>query len=240
VDPYFAVVTDPRYHKEQLDSTRRGQFFATGRRQLDRLLGEIEQCTGAPPATTRALDFGCGVGRLTLPLAERCDHVYGVDVSTSMLQEAARNATEQNVNNVAWVETRQLAELSGQYDLVVSTIVFQHIPVREGERLFATLIQGLRPGGCGAISVTLGPGHPAARVLRWARKSIPLAHNFVNVLVLRLNWSHPYMEVNAYSLNRLGALLAESGITQWHVRFRRARKWQGLSTASIIFRKPEN
>jgi 2-polyprenyl-3-methyl-5-hydroxy-6-metoxy-1,4-benzoquinol methylase len=239
VDPYFAVVTDPRYHKEQLDSTTRSQFFATGRRQLERLLGEIEECTGASPAMARGLDFGCGVGRLTLPLAERCEHVYGVDVSTAMLREADRNAAEQDIRNVEWVETRQLPELTGQYDLVVSTIVFQHIPVREGERLFATLARGLRPGGFGAISVTLGPGHPAARALRWARKSIPLAHNFVNVLILRLNWSHPYMEVNAYSLNRLGVLLADSGVTQWHVRFRRARKWQGLSTATVIFRKPE-
>jgi SAM-dependent methyltransferase len=202
------------------------------------LLTEIEECTGATPPSARALDFGCGVGRLTLPLAERCEHVYGVDVSTSMLREADRNATEQGIRNVEWVETRRLPELSGQYDLVLSTIVFQHIPVREGERLFATLAQGLRPGGFGAISVTLGPGHPAARALRWARKSVPLAHNLVNVLILRLNWSHPYMEVNAYSLNKLGVLLADSGITQWHVRFRRARKWQGLSTASVIFRKP--
>jgi trans-aconitate methyltransferase len=172
-------------------------------------------------------------------LAERCEHVYGVDVSTSMLREAERNAKEQGIKNVEWVETRGLPELSGQYDLVLSTIVFQHIPVREGERLIATLVRGLTPGGCGAIAVTLGPGHPAARALRWVRKSVPFAPNLVNVLLLRLNWSHPYMEVNAYSLDRLGVLLADSGITEWHVRFGRARKWRALHIANIIFRKSD-
>ncbi|HWX74458.1 MAG TPA: class I SAM-dependent methyltransferase [Solirubrobacteraceae bacterium] len=239
VDPYFAVITEPDYHQARIDSAGRKQFFATGRHQVKKLLDAIEQCTGASPARTRALDFGCGVGRLTLPLAERFEHVYGVDVSTSMLREAERNASEQHVSNVEWIETPRLSELSGRYDLVLSTIVFQHIPVREGERLFATLVAGLRPGGCGAIAVTLGPGHPVARVLRWARKSVPFAHNFINVLVLRLNWSHPYMELNAYSLDRLGVLLADSGITQWSVRFGRARKWRAMNIANIIFRKPD-
>ena len=50
-----------------------------------------------------ALDYGCGVGRLTLPLAERCEHVYGVDVSPSMLREAARNAARMGLPNVEWV-----------------------------------------------------------------------------------------------------------------------------------------
>src|SRR6202023_788221 len=108
--------------------------------------------------------------------------------------EAQRNATEHHIGNVRWLETASLPELSGKYDLVVSTIVFQHIPVREGERLFTALVEGLRPGGFGSIAVTLGPGHPAARALRWARKSVPMAPNIVNVLFLRLNWSHPYME----------------------------------------------
>jgi SAM-dependent methyltransferase len=240
VDPYFAVITEPCYHRERLDAASRKQFFTTGRHQVGKLLDAIEDCTGVKPAGARALDFGCGVGRLTLPLAERFEYVYGVDISTQMLREAQHNAEEHHIGNVRWVETRSLPDLNRQYDLVISTIVFQHIPVREGERLFSALVDGLRPGGFGAISVTLGPGHPAARALRWARKSVPLAPNLVNVLFLRQNWSHPYMEVNAYSLNRLGVLLAEAGITQWHVRFGRARTWRKLSIANIIFRKGDD
>jgi 2-polyprenyl-3-methyl-5-hydroxy-6-metoxy-1,4-benzoquinol methylase len=34
------------------------------------------------------LDYGCGVGRLLIPLAERCECVVGVDVSDTMLREA--------------------------------------------------------------------------------------------------------------------------------------------------------
>jgi SAM-dependent methyltransferase len=236
VDPYFAVITEPCYRRENLDAASRKQFFTTGQRQVEKLLLAIEDCTGVFPTGTCAVDFGCGVGRLTLPLAERFECAYGVDISTEMLREAQRNAKEFQIGNVRWAETGQLAELSGQYDLVVSAIAFQHIPVREGERLFTALVQGLRPGGFGWISVTLGPGHAGARALRWMRKSVPLAPNIVNLFLGR-NWSYPYMEVNGYSLNRLGVLLAEAGIKQWHVRFGPARAWRKLSIANIIFRK---
>ena len=43
----------------------------------------------APRRTDVVLDLGCGVGRLTVPVASRCRHVVGVDVSAKMI-EAAR------------------------------------------------------------------------------------------------------------------------------------------------------
>lgn len=237
MDPYYGVLTAPQYRREQLDSERRKQFFATGRRQLEAMLTTAETLLGTAPAGERALDFGCGVGRLTLPLARRHSHVYGVDVSPSMLDEARANAAREGIGNVEWLLTDRLEQLGGHYDLVVSAIVFQHIPVREGERIFELLVRGLRPGGVGLTGFTVGRAHPFARSLRWVRKYLPLAANVVNI-ARGLAWSHPYMEVNSYSLSRLGALLADNGISEWHVSFRRSRKWQGLHTATLVFRKP--
>ncbi|HUB72439.1 MAG TPA: class I SAM-dependent methyltransferase [Solirubrobacteraceae bacterium] len=236
-DPYFAVLTEPRYHREQLDDGARERFFASGRQVVDGLLGEIEAHTGASPQQRRALDFGCGVGRLSLALAERCSHVYGVDVSPSMLAEAERNAAEKGSSNVEWVLTGQLGELAGSYDLVLSAIVFQHIPVREGERLFATLVRGLRPGGVAAIQLTLKTHHTPLALLRWLRKSLPLAPNLAN-LMMGKSWSHPYMELNSYSLERLARLLAQEGVSEWHARFMPARKRRNFDKVTLFFRKP--
>jgi 2-polyprenyl-3-methyl-5-hydroxy-6-metoxy-1,4-benzoquinol methylase len=204
----------------------REEFFERGYKDVARLATTIEALTGSALNSRRALDFGCGVGRLALPLAERCDHVYGLDVSPSVLREADRNARDMNLSNVEWVEAERLAELSGRYDLVLSTFVLQHIPVREGERIFAALLRGLRPGGIGAINVVLRPSHPVAGLLRWTR-----------TLVRGWDPGYPYMLMRSYSLNRLGRLLADAGITEWHARFTPGTTWRSYDDVNIIFRK---
>ncbi len=79
----------------------------------------------------RALDFGCGVGRLVIPLSKIAESVTGVDVSESMLNEAISNCDNQNVNNANFIKADDnLSMLSGKYDFIHSYIVFQHIPTK--------------------------------------------------------------------------------------------------------------
>jgi SAM-dependent methyltransferase len=236
LDPYYGVLSEPRFHHSQLDAAARDRFFASGRQYVAELLAAIEAAVGSDFECRCALDYGCGVGRLTLPLAERCEHVYGVDVSPSMLREAKRNAEGAGLGNVEWVASDRLDELRGAYDLVQSYLVFQHIPVREGERIFAKLAQGLRPGGVGALHVSLRPSHPLAGVFHWTVKTIPLAYNFVNLARGRA-WGYPHMQMNHYSLNRIGGLLAAAGITRWHVRFLAGHGRMSHDGAVIVFRK---
>jgi SAM-dependent methyltransferase len=105
------------------------------------------------------VDIGCGVGRLTRPLAARAADVWGVDVSEEMLGLARRyNA---GLDNVRWLlsDGESLAGIpDGSVDGVVSLVVFQHIPdpqvvmsyVREMGRV-------LRPGGWAAFHVSNDP-----------------------------------------------------------------------------------
>jgi trans-aconitate methyltransferase len=77
-----------------------------------------------------ALDYGCGVGRLTRPLSERFQQVIGVDISSAMLEEARRNLADRP--NVSY----ELASSQSNrpVDFVLSKIVFQHIPPRAALR----------------------------------------------------------------------------------------------------------
>jgi SAM-dependent methyltransferase len=236
-DPYYGVLSEPDFHHSRLDAAAQERFFETGRQYVAETLAAIESAVGSDFECRRALDYGCGVGRLTLPLAERCEHVYGVDVSPSMLREAERNANRMKLQNVEWVAADRLDELSGCYDLVQSFLVFQHIPVREGERIFAKLVCGLRPGGVGALHVALRPSHPLAGAFHWTMKTIPLAYNIVNLTRGRA-WSYPHMQMNHYSLNRLGRLLADAGITEWHTSFMSGLGRMSHDSAVVIFRKP--
>jgi len=221
------------------------EAVATGYKHIALLTKRIEALTGASPESRRALDFGCGWGRLALPLAERCEYVYGVDASAVVLKEAERNASDKKASNVEWLPVARLAELSGRYDLVLSVLVFQHIPVDEGERLFAMLVEGLRPGGVGLIDLVLRPDHPVRGLFGSMKKSLATS---ASPLKLVRGWKRSslgplrgYLHLLqcSYSLNRAGRLLAEAGVKEWHVEIRPAPESEHSDTARIVFRKPE-
>jgi SAM-dependent methyltransferase len=221
----LGVLPEASYDKRRLDGEARERLFDTGAKRVARLASEIEAHTGRTLDSCRALDFGCGQGRLSLPLAERCQHVYGVDVNPSALEEAKANAAEANLTNVEWLQTARLAELDGKYDLVLSMWVFQHIPSREGERIFATILRGLRPGGVGHVHFTLRPSPLLSQLFRRSGKSVGLTQS---------PWSYAYLLTNSYSLNRLGKLLADNGVNEWHARWHHP-----YPAATLIFRKPD-
>lgn len=195
-----------------LDEDARKQLYDNGDLQITRLAARIEAYTGCTLDGRTALDFGCGLGRTALPLAERCEHVYGLDVRPLVLREADGNAKRRGLSNVEWMDAARLPELSGSYDLAISFWVLQHIPSREGERIFTTLVRGLRPNGVGALHVTLRPSF----------------RDF--------NRSYVKTLTNSYSLNRLGRLLAEEGVRDWHARFH-TRPMSAQDDVTLIFRK---
>lgn len=54
--------------------------------------------------TGRLLDLGCGTGQLTLPLAAHVAEAVGMDPEPDMITEAHRQAHEQAVTNVRWIQ----------------------------------------------------------------------------------------------------------------------------------------
>ena len=80
----WAIPSDPELADGKWDPET---FFASGHADVAALFGELER-RAIPVNTGRCLDFGCGIGRLTLALAERFDHVDGVDISHSMVEQA--------------------------------------------------------------------------------------------------------------------------------------------------------
>lgn len=121
-------------------------FLTSGRQTMARLLDSVlHQPRGV------ALDLGCGVGRLTLALAEDCDHVYGVDVSPEMIRRANQLKADRAKTNVDFLcnNGRDLSIIpSGSCDLAFSYIVLQHLP---DPRLVAGYVRELgrvvKPGG---------------------------------------------------------------------------------------------
>src|SRR5439155_24603326 len=84
LDPYWAVCTTrgTRFGGWNVD-----EFFATGEVEVAEILAAAEPL-GVPRARGAALDFGCGLGRLTRALATRFDRTVGVDISPRMVDRA--------------------------------------------------------------------------------------------------------------------------------------------------------
>ena len=53
--------------------------------------------------TDVVLDIGCGTGRLTLPIAERANFVYAIDISKEMLEIAKREAKKASLKNIEFI-----------------------------------------------------------------------------------------------------------------------------------------
>lgn len=149
---YYAVVTLDKFNKENLSSNVRDEFFNTGFSYINRVWNEIKNHFGEDFYPKSAIDFGCGVGRLVVPLAEKIEKVVGIDISEQMLKKAKENSLEFGYENTDFYQTDKFfAENKETFDLIHSTIVFQHINPKIGLRIFENLIKVLNEGGIGAI-----------------------------------------------------------------------------------------
>ena len=219
-DPYYAVLTAPEFHGELTGKTRE-RFFESGEQHIETMFSIIREHLYAGFAPRNALDFGCGVGRLLIPLARRCDEVTGVDISQSMLAEARRNCDAAGVVGVQLVRGDDtLSAVRGAFDFIHSYIVLQHIPTRRGERLIARLASLLAPNGVAMLHVTYRAGFAnwRKRASYWARMNIPGAKALINLARGRRAGT-PTMQMNEYSVTRLLDMLWRSGCREVYVRF---------------------
>jgi ubiquinone/menaquinone biosynthesis C-methylase UbiE len=143
-DPLWAILTHPDRKDSRWDIR---EFFETGVWEIGR---SLEQVGALHPGLRkrRALDFGCGVGRLTQPLAQHFEQVWGVDISDSMIQQA--NDYNQHGSRCQYV-VNQKGDLrifpNGQFDFIYSNITLQHMPPRYSRRYIAEFMRVLAPGG---------------------------------------------------------------------------------------------
>jgi SAM-dependent methyltransferase len=218
-DPYFGVLSHPRFRDAARDGPVRQEFFRTGEEHVEKVFKIIAEQFRGSTQPQRALDFGCGVGRILLPLARRAREVVGVDVSGAMLDEARRNCEQAGVQNVKLLlADDELSSLDGTFDLIHSYIVFQHITPRRGLLIARRLIGLLVPNGVAVLHFTHGSHSKRQQLIAAVRKHVPLAHGFANVIRGR-PWGSPLMQMNSYPLASLCALLQQTGCERVALRF---------------------
>ena len=220
LDPYYAVATHEKYHKDNLNEDVLREFFESGQRHMEEIFKIIHTHLVSTFRPVRALDFGCGVGRLVMPLAAMCTSVVGVDVSESMLLEARANCARQGISNVEFIKgDDELSRVVGPFDFINSHVVLQHIPTGRGEKLVKGLIDRLQNGGVGVLHFAYSAGKTRIRrAIPWVRKSIPGVHHVLNLLQGRA-FDYPLMQGNRYHLNTIFQMLQVNGCDHSYIRF---------------------
>jgi ubiquinone/menaquinone biosynthesis C-methylase UbiE len=163
LDPYWVILTaaDKRFGGWDSD-----EFFALGTIEIAVLMERIERL-GHPQHRERALDFGCGLGRITRALAQHFDECVGVDISEDMVRGAQDlNANVPGASFVVNVANDLARFNDASFDLVFSSIVLQHVPDRSTiESYIAEFCRVVRPGGLVMFQL---PSHiPAIYRTQW-------------------------------------------------------------------------
>jgi len=155
-DPYFGVMSHEKYRGKGLDESAHKDFFETGEKHVTNVLKVFEKIrTQSPLETKNALDFGCGTGRISIPLSRRFEFVRGVDISSSMLLEAEKNSQFWNRSNIQFEQIDGKAPfLDQQFDYIHSSMVFQHIPPQQGMDILSYLLDHLKQNGKFFFQVT--------------------------------------------------------------------------------------
>ena len=149
--PYWGILSTDQFKGSHLAPEVLDSFFASGEAEIAALFRDIHvMAPGFSPG--RSLDFGCGVGRLLIPIAKRSNEAMGVDIAPKMLSLAENYLRLAGLAKASVVlSDDDLSRVTGQFDFVHSYIVLQHIPPIRGNQHFRRMLGMLTPGGMFAI-----------------------------------------------------------------------------------------
>ncbi len=101
---------------------------------------------------TKAMDFGCGTGLISLELQHLVGSLTGVDSSQGMLDAFAAKVAQRGLGHVTTqrVDLDQGDEIGGCFDVIISSMTAHHI--KDVPSLLRTFYRVLTPGGWVAIA----------------------------------------------------------------------------------------
>lgn len=203
-DPMYAVLTRHERAGNRWDPE---EFFQHGREEISAVVDYLNGL-GIEVRGGRALDFGCGMGRLTQALADHTEEVIGVDIADSMV-EAARSHNRKGDRVCYRVNDRPDLDLfdDSTFDLVYSNITLQHVAPRYARNYIQEFFRVVRTGGCVLFQMRSGPriepGTLRALLYRLNREHL-------RRLLQRLRGRPPY-EIHFIAREQVEELIAEAG-----------------------------
>lgn len=199
------MLTDP---KKKGGKWQKDEFFESGRREIEQVMGNLCRVRLKPQFGT-ALDFGCGVGRLSRALSGHFKRVIGVDISKSMLTEA--QAQHRDFPNIEFLHNvrNDLGSIpSSTIDFVYSNIVLQHMPAKRQLSFIGEFCRVLQFGG---IAIFQTPAmHNLSTPAGWLH--FLLGNRLLNIARRARYGKHGVMEIHTLTRNKILATLGAFGM----------------------------
>lgn len=108
---------------------------------------EAQQFLRKLPQGATVLDYGCGVGRNTIPLLGRGMEVVVYDISETAMNLCVQNASRHGFSPlVASISAGKLTSQVDQYDGILAWSVLDHMSLPEAVEVEKTLMKAARPG----------------------------------------------------------------------------------------------
>jgi ubiquinone/menaquinone biosynthesis C-methylase UbiE len=143
-DPMWAILS---YQEKMGNKWQLGEFLETGMVEINSVLMYINSVKGDTPRR-RALDFGCGIGRLSQAMALYFDEVYGIDISPKMIELANKYNIRESKCKYFMNDTDDLSLFSGNsFDFIYSNIVLQHMKPDYSKKYIKEFLRVLAPRG---------------------------------------------------------------------------------------------
>ena len=153
-DPFWAILTKP--------GTKGGrwnlrEFFQTGEQEVAQTMEFVERGGAQVRLGGSAIDFGCGVGRLSQALCKYFHPVTGVDISPSMIRQAkALNVFGDKCEYVLNEADNLAIFANSSRDFIFSRLVLQHMNPKYSVSYLNEFMRILRPGAVAAFQLTEG------------------------------------------------------------------------------------
>ena len=142
-DALHAILTDAAKTRGRWDIQ---EFMSTGNTEIKTVMNHLSGLPYLPDYQGKALDFGCGVGRLSQPLARYFASCIGLDISHRMIEKAESLNRCPNCNYAANSDTH-LPFADAHFSFIYSNIVLQHLPRHISKEYLQEFVRLLAPGG---------------------------------------------------------------------------------------------
>jgi len=203
-DPFWSVLSVREKQKNRWDTQ---EFLQTGVDEINGVMSHVRALELEAPHR-RALDFGCGPGRLTQALASHFGQVDGVDISPSMIDWAEQLNQKPERCHYHLNDTGDLRRFRDQtFDFVYSSITLQHVGPAYVRGYLKEFIRVLIPGG---VLVFQLPGRHTGRFQRL--KSFTPAPLFAAYRRLRYH-DHPAASMTGIPKEEVVRFCETNGVT---------------------------